>query len=368
MKRQNAMGQIIVGGGPIGLFLASKLKESVLLDKKPKIGIPTRCTGILTDDINKFIKQKDIKKVLKNKITKIEIKGPNKSLEINIKPNYIICNQTFEEMLAEKATNNSCEIKTSTKYLKSDEKGHHIKNIKTGKSEILKSDKLIGCDGPLSEVSKQHNLDKHKLNYIGHQVTIKVKKEHENKIVFFPHIGHYAWYVPESEKTARVGVCTNIKGGRAVFDGFLKKFPGKVISNQSGIIPTFQPKRKTYLKTKHHEVTLIGDSAGHIKNTTGGGIIPGFKAAQHYFENHDNNTQNKELRRELYAHFLVHNLVSKCNNKEWDQIIEATEKNKAVLEEINRDNLKAIARKVLFDKTYLKIGIKKIMSGKVKLR
>lgn len=362
------MKHTIIGGGPVGLFLASKLKDCELFDQKTKIGIPTRCTGILTKEIEKLMTKNELKKVSENKINSTIIKGPKSSIKLKIGTNYIINNKSFEELLAKKAINNGCEIHNNSKYLRSDSKGHHIKDIKSKKEKIVKSKNLIGCDGPRSQVAKIHGLDKNRINYMGHQVRIKVKEHNNNSIIFYPHIGHYAWYVPETENTARVGVCTNIIGGKAVFDAFLNKFQGKIISNQSGLIPTFRPKRKTHLKLNKYNTTLIGDSAGHIKNTTGGGIIPGFIAAEHYSKNFSKYKENKQLRKELYTHFLVHNIIRDCKNSEWDQIINATKKHKKVLETINRDNLSKVARKVLFDKTYLKIGIKQIMKGKLKLR
>lgn len=362
------MKHTIIGGGPVGLFLASKLKDCELIDQKAKIGTPTRCTGILSKEIEKLMSKKELNKVSENKINTTIIKGPKSSIKLKIGTNYIINNQKFEELLAKKAINNGCKIHNNYKYVKSDSKGHHIRDVRSKKQKIIKSENLVGSDGPMSQVAKIHGLDKNRINYMGHQVRIKVKEHKENSIIFYPHIGHYAWYVPETENTARVGVCTNIIGGKAVFDAFLKKFQGKIISNQSGLIPTFRPKRKTQIKSNNYKATLIGDSAGHIKNTTGGGIIPGFKAAEHYSKHFDKYTENRQLRKELYAHFIVHNLVKHCNKSEWDQIINATRKHKQILETTNRDNLLKIAKKVLFDKTYLKIGIKQMMKGNLRLR
>lgn len=311
--------------------------------------------------------KKELKEISKNKISSTKIIGPKNELKLNINTNYIISNKEFEEVLAKKAINNGNELLTSTRYLKSDKKGHHIKNILTGKTTTIKTPQLIGCDGPTSAVAKNNNLTKHTRQYMGHQITIKTTKEHDNTILFYPHIGYYAWYVPESENTARIGVCTPLNGGKILFDAFKKRFTGKILSNQSGIIPTFQPRRKTHNKTNTHETILLGDSAGHIKNTTGGGIIPGIKAIHHYLEQQNNYLESRRLRRELYTHFLVHNLVSQNTHQEWDQIIQATQKHKHILETTNRDNLLNIAKNVLFDKTYLKIGLKKLLQG-VQLR
>ena len=344
----------IIGAGPTGLYLASKIQDAKIIDLKKKIGEPIRCTGVVTNQIEKFLSKKELQKCTINKIKETEIIGPTKKLKTKIKTNYILDNTIFEEILFDKAIKQGNEILLNHSYLRSINGKHEIKNNKTKKKFFIKSEKIIGADGPNSLVAKNFSLQRKRKSYLGMQIRMKVK-EKENKIKFYPHIGKYAWYVPEEEGIARIG----ITGTQKELNTFAKRFKGKIIEKQGGIIPLHKP----LSKTKAKGVELLGDAGGHIKNTTGGGIIPGLKAVENHLSK---GKKFPELKRELYMHFIVHNVLQSANNKEWDKIISASSKIK-VLENENRDNLWKMAPHMLKSKYLLKYSIKKFLSGKVKL-
>lgn len=346
-----------MGGGPTGLFLAGKLKTTTLIDQKPKIGKPTQCTGIVTEKIKKFLTEKELKSATQNIITETEFIGPKTKLRIKTSPNYILSNQKFEEILADRAQRQGTTILMKHRYIETTKKGHRIKNLTTGKEKILKAQNLVGADGPLSQVNKKNEIAKPLKYYAGMQIKAKVKK-HENIIKFYPHIGNYAWYVPESENTARIGVCTDKK---EIFDAFLKKFDHKVMENQSGIIPLHKPGRRSKKHIKSQEISLFGDAAGQIKNSTGGGIIPGLQAVSNYVEGKSNRALNKEL----YAHFLVHNVLKKFSNKNWDKLIKKI--NRSPFESQHRDELRRMIPRLSMDPTIMSLALSKFLSGKVPL-
>lgn len=348
----------IIGAGPTGLYLASKIKNTTIIDLKKQIGKPVRCTGVVTNQIEKFLSKKELKKCTLNTINKTQIIGPSKKINTKISTNYILDNTIFEEILANKAINKGNEILLNHSYIRSIKGKHEVKNNKTKKKFFIKSKEIIGADGPRSLVAKNFSLQQKRKNYIGMQIRMKVK-EGENKIKFFPHLGQYAWYVPEEEGIARIGMSGTQEEIQKKFLAFTKKFPGKILEKQSGIIPLHKP----FSSTRKKGVALLGDAGGHIKNTTGGGIIPGLKAV----ENHLSKGKTfPELKRELYMHFIVHNVLQSANNKEWDKIITASAKIK-VLEKENRDNLWKMGPRMLKSSYLLKYSAKKFLTGKVKL-
>ena len=356
---------LVIGGGAIGLYLASKLKGTTILDQREKIGKPVRCTGILTKEAEKVLSVKTLQRISLNTIHSARIIGPTKEAKLKIASNYIIDNSAFEEELANRAVKNEGEIKTQHKYLWTSEKGHHVKNLKTGKEKIFLQKKIVGVDGPHSQVNKAFAINKKSKNYFGIQVRMKVK-EQVNEIKFYPHIGVYAWYVPEGKNIARIGVC--VKAGdkpQELLATFLKRFKGRVIETQAGHIPYYKPRHKHTGQIGMFEASLLGDAGRHIKNTTGGGLVPGMKAAKHFAET--GNTRNIKLKRELYSHFLVHNLLKTANHKDWDKIIMTAQKSARVFEQTNRDNVLGLISKVAMNKTLLTYGLKKILSGKVRI-
>lgn len=351
-----------MGSGPIGGFLSTKISNATLIDQKKTIGTPTKCTGILTKEIKEFLSEKELKKITLNKIGSTTIYGPRTNVKLNIGTNYIISNKLFEQLLIDKAEKNGTKILLEHKYLGSEGRTHHIRNLKTKNKKIIKSGNLIGSDGPQSQVNKEFNIQQNKKKYLGYQVRLKVK-EHENTIQFFPNIGIYAWYVPESDTIARVGVCAE-KNPKQILEAFLKRFKGKKIEIQGGFIPYYKPFQKTTFKNNKLRVSLLGDAANHIKNTTGGGIIPGLKAANKYGQSTKRYCQTPiRLRQELYSHFMVHNVLKQCKPKEWDQLIGTIKNNSEDFEKNHRDQLWKLLPKLLKNPRIIQIGLKKIGKG-----
>ncbi len=356
---------LVIGGGAIGLFLGSKLKGTTILDQRAKIGKPVRCTGILTKEAEKVLSVKTLHRISLNTIHSARIIGPTKEAKLKIASNYIIDNSAFEEELARRAVKNEGEIITQHKYLRTSQKGHHVKNLKTGKEKIFHQESIVGADGPHSQVNKAFAINKKSKNYFGIQVRMRVK-EQVNEIKFYPHIGVYAWYVPEGKNIARIGVC--IKAGdkpQELLATFLKRFKGKILETQAGYIPYYKPTHKHTKEIGAFTAHLLGDAGRHIKNTTGGGLVPGMKAAKHFAET--GNTTSGKLKRELYSHFLVHNLLKSANHKDWDKIIMRAQKSARVFEQTDRDNITSIISKVAMNKTLLTYGFKKVLSGKVRI-
>lgn len=340
---------LIVGAGPIGLYAAALLKNTTVIDQKKRIGHPIRCTGILTGAIKELLSQKEIKKITLNTIEETTIHGPTTTATLPISKDYIICNTTFEELLADKAAKNGTDIQLQTKYISSTNNKHTIRTADGTKKTICK-ETLIGADGPDSQVRKKAGIPlKHK-HYEGYQIRLKVKA-HENKIQFYPHIGSYAWYVPESKTVARVGVCAP-KNAKKIGDEFIKRFKGRTLETQGGFIPYHTP---TSLIQKKN-ATLLGDAGGMIKNTTGGGIIPGMRSAKQFANT--GKPSSTPLRAELLAHFLVHNALKKCTHKEWDAIIKRSTYHVAKFQKINRDQAYKLLFRLSTDSAFLKIGIK----------
>jgi len=99
---------------------------------------------------------------------------------------------------------------------------------------------------------------------------------------FFP--GFFAWITPLTDGKARIGLCVK-NGFSPIFhlDKALKHHPiisrktrgGKTVKAFGGVIPIHGPISKTF----GEGLLVVGDSAGHVKSTSGGGIYFGLKAA-----------------------------------------------------------------------------------------
>ena len=245
----------------------------------------------------------------------------------------------------------------------------------------MKTDELIGADGPMSSVAFQNRLYGERKQLIGIQARVKlseikdvnsnnngtknnnIKEFNKNNIDFYPHIGEYAWAVPENDEIARIGIALPISddGNKSkIFEDFLKKYPGTILEKQGGLIPLHKPNMKIACVHADFAVALVGDAALQIKNTTGGGIIPGMLAAQELARGIDNYRKNlKPLNKELYMHYLLNKSFHNYKDSDWDRLLRkaSSEKIKNILMETNRDNVRKMIFKLALHPLMMSEGI-----------
>lgn len=358
---------VIIGGGGAGLYYACLTKEKnhetrvIVVEEHLDIGKPVQCTGILTTDIKKFVPLKELGGFTENIITKTKVYSPNKSIEIKISPDTIINNVGLIKYLHERALKSGVEIMEGYRYTGNEGIKIFLRNIKTKQEITLEDNYLVGADGPSSLVAKNNGLYGKRAFLTGVQARVEVEKKFDRATIeFYPHLGEYAWFTPESEKIARIGVAAK-RNAKKIFDEFIKKYPGKVLDWQGGPIPFHKPGYKVYRKTGLFRVALIGDAAMQVKNTTGGGIIPGMKAAEALAKGFDEYEKNvKPLHKELYIHYLLNKALSKYSDKDWDLLVKrVNSKNvKEILANNNRDNAKKMVLRLARSKGMVLEGIK----------
>lgn len=393
----------IIGAGPVGSYLAwqhAKRKRDIrLIEEHPSIGAPVQCTGILTQDILHYVPKKMIKAHTQHIVRETVVHGPNTKVTVPISPNYVVNNISYCQALANKAQDAGAQIHLNTRYIRNDEEKYVVKNVQLKKEKKYTTDILVGADGPTSMVAKHNGLyDKSNRSFLtGVQAVVKVPAAaYDERIHFYPHIGEYAWYCPEGEGRARIGLAAP-SGAKKIFDEFIKQWPGKVECVQGGPIPlyggrgtgtqrpehrtlrqehrTLRPEHKTRLFAKRMaveknydaegmRVQLIGDAVPQIKNTTGGGIIPATKAAYIHAQDPEKYARGlRKLNKELHMHYLINKMMHRFNEKDWDTLITQVneEKVKKILEKTNRDNATRLAAQLLLKKPSMALWARKII-------
>jgi len=332
----------IIGGGPAGChaayLLAKKGKEVKIFEEHKNIGSPVQCTGIVTHSINKITKPR--KSCIINKIKKAKIISGNNSVEFKLKnQNLILDRQKFDKSLTEKAVAAGAKLYLNHKYIKNS-KGKILTNKGTFNSKII-----IGADGPMSQVAKSNNMLKNRKFWQGIQARVKLKNN--NLIEFFPNIGTFAWVVPENKDIVRIGLLAE-KNASNIFQKFLKtriKNPkNKIIEHQGGLVPVYSPNQITQKKYLNSIIYLLGDAAGQVKATTGGGIIQSLTAAEALAESITNKKDYKsewknKLGTDLWIHLKMRKIMDKFSSKDWKFLINLCKKNKvkSVIENYDRD-------------------------------
>ena len=272
---------IVIGAGPIGLYLATKFKErgySVLvLEKKERIG-EKPCTGLVSPHIFSFVPKEDfyIEREFSRAIIWIEDK-PFRFFGRAV----LLNRQRFDQYLFEKAKAKGVEIVLKQSALKVEETKDFVSVI-TKDKKIFKGKIVAGCDGALSTVGQQLGFPFQKrllLGVITYLPNKKLLQQQEAPELFFSKEfpGFFAWQVPRSN-CIEYGLALEVKYKpkerliRFLRDKFkitnLKDF-------RISLIP-FYPLKKTIKE----RVFLCGDAAGQNKPYTGGGLVYGLTCAQ----------------------------------------------------------------------------------------
>ncbi|NTV24079.1 MAG: NAD(P)/FAD-dependent oxidoreductase [Nanoarchaeota archaeon] len=345
----------IIGAGPAGSYAAynlAKLGHKVkVYERDSDIGKPVQCTGILSDYFESLMKP-DPSFVL-NTVDKTRIYAPNgRFVEAKIKKNFVICRKKFDNYVANLAKKEGVEYTLNASYKNHslEAKGVASRINLAGKEIISKADALVGADGPNSEVARSAGILSDRKFIIGTQVEAKLKND--NVVEFYPYIGVYAWIVPVTSTSARIGVAA-YKRSSELFKEFTLKRAGKLIpiENQSGVIPIFNPRQKA----QKGRVYLIGDAATFNKATSGGGINQALKAAKILAECIDRGEDydkawRKEMFLNLYAHYIMHRMMLRFSEKDWNRLVEifSQEKMKKLLFSESRDRVVSMGLRAIF--------------------
>jgi len=308
----------VIGAGPVGNYLASLLsKKGVNVDvyeEHKKIGEPVACTGILTSYIKDVIKVNEDYVV--NKVKETNVYSPDGNcVNFKLKKNYVIDRSLFDSYLADDAESNGVNFHLGYKLTGMKKNWLNFGNKK------VKSDVVVGADGPNSFVARSSGLFGKREFVSGHQARVKVKEKVDSELVeFFLGENYIGWLVPEDNKIVRLGVAS--KNANYYFNKLMKIREGKILKWQSGVIPVYNPN----LKTENDGVYLVGDAATQVKATTYGGIIPGMVAAKVLSDAIvDDKSYESGWRRKiglnLRMHLILRRVMNRFSDKDYDELI-----------------------------------------------
>src|SRR3989344_2292409 len=336
---------LIVGAGPagsyLGYLLAKNGQDVTILEDHDTVGKPVQCTGIVTHSIENFFRLKN--EVIAKRLNKVVVISKDNRIEVNV-DEIVMWRDKFDQFVAQMAQDAGAKILLNHQFTGFNGKNTiKTKDKKNNRTKEIKTDIIIGADGPYSKVAREAGIPQNEKNYIGMQAKVKLKMDTSS---FETHFGEdfpnfFGWVVPESEDTARLGIGC-FENAQDYFYRFLKSRTGKtdIICWESGLIPLYNPKK---LMQKDN-VYLIGDAATQVKATTGGGIIPSLKAAHTLCDciiNKKNYQKEfkKKSGRELLLHLKIRNILNKFTDKDYDRLISMMNQDKVrkLLKKYDRD-------------------------------
>lgn len=291
---------MIVGAGPSGLTLAQTIASEggdvLILEEHPEVGLPQHCTG----------------KVSVNAVRELELEATGVLARIsgatfyppNLRPltiergdtqALILDRSIFDQSLATKAVDAGATLVTNTRVKRFSVKPDGITVFfkRKGKKGEVKARLVAGADGAASTTARLAGLYSKKTS----EVRISVQREVSDIQTVQSMVelyfgrrwapGFFAWIVPTGRNTARVGLALRHNAHTPVakhLDNFMENHPiareklvgCRVLAQSRHIIPTGGVLRRVV----SDGVLVVGDAAGQVKSTTGGGIYYGMACAK----------------------------------------------------------------------------------------
>ncbi|MBW3012014.1 NAD(P)/FAD-dependent oxidoreductase [Candidatus Woesearchaeota archaeon] len=282
MKKSKAVS--IIGAGPAGCYLAHLLaKKGYKVDvyeEHPVIGKPVQCTGLISKNLAKIIPLgsyvlNDVKgAIMFSKRMKLELMTGKVQA-------YVVDRTKLDQYIAELARKSGANFYLNHRFLGSKKLNGKklLRFYHKGKIIERQADIVVGADGPVSRVAKSENMLGKRKFLAGMQARIRGEFDKDHIHMYLGSIcpGFFAWFVPESQKYARVGLASG-KDTLKLFRSYISKYKEpefKIAVKQSGAIPLY-----SHVKTQKKNTYLLGDAAMQVKATTGGGVIMGLLAAK----------------------------------------------------------------------------------------
>ena len=343
---------LVVGGGPIGSQVAFRMASMGygvdVLEQKERLGGRVCCAGIISPECLSTYYIDD--SVVLRRVNSARIFSPSGRL-IRLwrveEQACVIDRAAFELSMTEKAIDAGVEHHFGSPVRSITVKDDRVVAEVAHNNGVLEFEAraVVIANGFGSRLPAALGLGKAGDCVVGAQTEVTIADIDEIEVYMGREIapGFFGWLVPTSQQKALVGLLSRRRA-----DYYMKKLmallreQGKVISDglelgYRGI--TLKPPRRTYGK----RVIVVGDAAGQVKPTTGGGIYFGLMsaeiAAKHLKQALDNNDLSsgrlagyerewkKRLGQELEICYWARRFYEKLSDEKIDQIFDIIKAN-----------------------------------------
>jgi geranylgeranyl reductase family protein len=351
---------IVVGGGPIGSYTASQLAdqgfEVGLFEEDDEVGKDVICTGVIgTEAFKRFnLPRTSIIRQIKS----IIFFSPS-FLTLDYTPSdtfaYVVDRQIFDSKILELARERGVEVYLGrqVRRIKINENLVEVEAKNEDSSQTVQARVLVLATGIKYQLHKTLGLRSPPAFLQGVQVKTEVKDLSSTEIYLGSKVspGSFAWAVPLNHQKARVGLLTG-KRGVSYLSNFLKSVFKDRINEQD---PKILQKSIAYgpvRRSVSDRVLVVGEAAGQVKTTTGGGIYYGLlcseiaaEVLEQSFHRGDlsyrqlikyENLWKSKLGKELRMGKLARKIMGKLSDQQIDRIFKFLRKKPKVKELMER--------------------------------
>jgi geranylgeranyl reductase family protein len=355
-----------------------------VIEEHPSTGLPEHCSGLFSyEGLNLLDSMPPDDIVFNHDIYGSRIVAPNGKIMTvrKTEKHALVCDRAaYDRFLLDRALSNGTELFQPYRAMGANyvDDGVIVDILsRDGEQISLKSKMVISAEGVRAGIASQLGLsgppkDKfvnaaqfymYDLNGVDKEL-VEVYQTQEFAPDFF------AWLIPMSENSAKIGLGTSRPAAAKELERFINDHPvmkarcegAENRRTTAGRIPTTGPVKKTYTD----RLLITGDVAGQTKPTTGGGVILGGIAAQiagdvavkavnkNQFDSKFLKSYQKQWKSEMMMNLrrmrLVRNYMNKLRDTEVDEFFNSLEE-KGILKDIEDighvDNQGALVKKFM---------------------
>jgi geranylgeranyl reductase family protein len=351
LKKEKWFDVIVVGGGPSGLLIASFLAETglsvVVFDQNSEIGKHVVCSGVMSKE--GFSRYDLPKKAILGGLKEADLFSPGGSCISYVHPEeavVVVDRHIFDKELAEISIANGAEIWLNSRVSSlsvTDEYVEAILKSEEGDRKVF-ADVGVIATGVKYNLQSTLGLGRPKKVVKGLQVEILTENVERLRVYWGRRYstGFFGWAIPLTEGRTRVGVMTEGHGMEGL-NSILSE-----IGKYSEICPEGNGVKRrgiafgTIPRSFSDRIVVIGEAAGQIKTTTGGGIYYGLLSAElasevigKAFKNGSFKAEilseyerkwRKMLGKEIIVGEYLHKFYSKLSDQSLDELFVAAKK------------------------------------------
>ena len=345
---------VVVGAGPVGAtaarYAALNGASVLLIEEHASVGSPVGCTGLLS---TRAISECDVEPAndfVLNSVRGAHVYSPNGGcLPIDggkIKA-HVVSRKMFDRKLVKMAVDVGVDVSLRTRAigLSRINSLQELSVLQNGVSKTITANVIIGADGVRSNIAQMAGLGQVQKVLSGIQIEAPYSSNDADFVELFMGSqapGFFGWTVPINEEISRIGLAVptgnELNAVQYLNDllnlnqGVSTLYGGGALDVVYGGIP-LGPLEKTVADG----VLIVGDAAGQVKPTSGGGVYTGAACAKiagevaalaaiegDSSENRLNEYEKRwraKLGRELSIGMKIHDFMGGLNDAELDELL-----------------------------------------------
>jgi digeranylgeranylglycerophospholipid reductase len=300
----------VIGAGPAGSMAAKYAAmagaRTIILEEHKSIGWPVECAGLLGTKAMQEAELSTTRSVVRG-LKGATVYSPG-AASVSFKAAsfkaWVVDRRLFDRSLALEAVRCGAELRLGSQVRKirrfdnnkNYNNNHNTRiindstdNNSTGDNSTLvlgdggriEAKVVISAEGVRARLARKAGIGPVEQVLSGAQVEVPFKvNDHEKVEVHLGVPGLFAWVIPIGDDSARIGLCTKEAACNSLRsflqrDVIRKRLLGSPVALVVGGLPLGPPK-----STVADGILAVGDAAGQVKPTSGGGVYPGLVCAK----------------------------------------------------------------------------------------